>query len=96
MTVYLIATLTLVTWLRWQASRSIVQWGMGGLFNFGLFGFYMLGAYIAGFADGAGAAASIALGMAMLGVAALRAQSSALISARLSEDCSRYRDAWFC
>jgi branched-chain amino acid transport system permease protein len=85
MTVYLIATLTLVAMAALAGLALNLQWGMGGLVNFGLFGFYMLGAYIAGLLTVQGLPPLVALGVAMLGVAVLSAVS-ALISVRLSED----------
>jgi branched-chain amino acid transport system permease protein len=85
MIVYLIATLTVVAIAALAGLALNLQWGMGGLVNFGLFGFYMLGAYIAGLLTVQGVPPLLALMMAMLGVAALSAVS-ALISVRLTED----------
>ena len=85
MTVYLIATLTVVAIAALAGLALNLQWGMGALVNFGLFGFYMLGAYIAGLLTVQGLHPLVALVVAMLGVALLSA-ISALISVRLSED----------
>jgi branched-chain amino acid transport system permease protein len=85
MMVYLIATLTVVAIAALAGLALNLQWGMGGLVNFGLFGFYMLGAYIAGLLTVQGVPPLLALVAAMLGVAALSA-ISALISVRLSDD----------
>jgi len=85
MTVYLIATLTVVAIAALAGLALNLQWGMGGLVNFGLFGFYMLGAYVAGLLTVQGVPPLLALAAAMIGVAALSAVS-ALISVRLSED----------
>jgi branched-chain amino acid transport system permease protein len=85
MTVYLISTLTVVAIAALAGLALNLQWGMGGLVNFGLFGFYMLGAYIAGLLTVQGVPPVLALLVAMIGVAALSA-ASALISVRLSED----------
>jgi branched-chain amino acid transport system permease protein len=85
MTVYLIATLTVVAIAALAGLALNLQWGMGGLVNFGLFGFYMLGAYIAGLLTVQGLPSLVSLVIAMLSVAALSA-ISALITVRLSED----------
>lgn len=85
MTAYLIATLTVVAIGALAGLALNLQWGMGGLVNFGLFGFYMLGAYIAGLLTVQGVPPLAALAIAVAGVAALSA-ASALISVRLSED----------
>ncbi|MEH2509454.1 branched-chain amino acid transport system permease protein [Nitrobacteraceae bacterium AZCC 1564] len=85
MTVYLIATLTVVAIAALAGLALNLQWGMGGLVNFGLFGFYMLGAYIAGLLTVQGVPPLISLALAMAGVALVSA-ASALISVRLSED----------
>lgn len=85
MTAYLIATLAVVAIAALAGLALNLQWGMGGLVNFGLFGFYMLGAYIAGLLTVQGVPPLAALAAAMAGVAALSAAVS-LISLRLSED----------
>ena len=85
MTVYLIATLTVVAIAALAGLALNLQWGMGGLVNFGLFGFYMLGAYIAALLTVQGLPPLISLAAAMAGVALVSALS-ALISVRLSED----------
>jgi branched-chain amino acid transport system permease protein len=85
MMVYLIATLTVVAIAALAGLALNLQWGMGGLVNFGLFGFYMLGAYIAGLLTVHGVPPLLSLAVASLGVAALSALT-ALISVRLSED----------
>lgn len=85
MTVYLIATLTVVAIAALAGLALNLQWGMGGLVNFGLFGFYMLGAYIAGLLTVQGVPPLLSLVLAMAGVALVSA-ASALISVRLSED----------
>jgi branched-chain amino acid transport system permease protein len=85
MTVYLVATLTVVAISALAGLALNMQWGMGGLVNFGLFGFYMLGAYIAGLLTVAGLAPMASLAVAMVGVAVASA-IAALISVRLSDD----------
>ncbi|WP_262265863.1 branched-chain amino acid ABC transporter permease [Microvirga yunnanensis] len=85
MTAYLIATLTLVAITALTGLALNLQWGMGGLVNFGLFGFYMLGAYICGLLTVQGVPPLVSLVGAMVGVALLSALVS-LISVRLSED----------
>lgn len=85
MTAYLIATLTVVAIAALAGLALNLQWGMGGLVNFGLYGFYMLGAYISGLLTVQGWPPLLALALAMIGVAGLSAVS-ALISARLSDD----------
>jgi branched-chain amino acid transport system permease protein len=85
MIVYLVATLTVVAIAALVGLALNLQWGMGGLVNFGLFGFYMLGAYVAGLLTVQGVPPGLALLAAMAGVAAVSALS-ALISVRLSED----------
>lgn len=85
MTVYLVATLTLVAITALAGLALNLQWGMGGLVNFGLFGFYMLGAYLCGLLTVQGVPPLAALVAAMMGVAAVSALVS-LISVRLSED----------
>jgi ABC-type branched-subunit amino acid transport system permease subunit len=85
MTAYLIATLTLVAITALTGLALNLQWGMGGLVNFGLFGFYMLGAYICGLLTVQGVPPLVSLVSAMFGVALLSALVS-LISVRLTED----------
>ncbi|MBR1217738.1 branched-chain amino acid ABC transporter permease [Bradyrhizobium sp. U87765 SZCCT0131] len=85
MTAYLVATLTVVAIATLAGLALNLQWGLGGLVNFGLFGFYMLGAYIAALLTVQGVPPLLALAAAMAGVAAVSAASS-LISVRLSED----------
>ncbi len=85
MMVYLIATLTVVAIAALVGLALNLQWGIGGLVNFGLFGFYMLGAYIAALLTVQGFPPLVSLVAAMIGVAAVSAVS-ALISVRLSED----------
>jgi branched-chain amino acid transport system permease protein len=85
MMVYLIATLTVVAIAALVGLALNLQWGMGGLVNFGLFGFYMLGAYIAALLTVQGVPPLVSLAVAMIGVALVSAVS-ALITVRLSED----------
>lgn len=85
MMVYLIATLTVVAIAALVGLALNLQWGMGGLVNFGLFGFYMLGAYIAALLTVQGLPPLVSLAVAMIGVALVSAVS-ALITVRLSED----------
>jgi branched-chain amino acid transport system permease protein len=85
MTVYLIATLTVVAIAALAGLALNLQWGMGGVVNFGLFGFYMFGAYVCGLLTVQGVPPLVSLTAAMSGVAVLSALVS-LISVRLSED----------
>src|SRR5471032_2344142 len=62
-----------------------LQWGLGGLVNFGLFGFYMVAAYVCAIAVKAGVAPLIAMSLAML-VTAVLSGATSLIAVRLSED----------
>jgi branched-chain amino acid transport system permease protein len=85
MIVYLLATLTVVAIAALAGLALNLQWGMGGLVNFGLYGFYMLGAYISGLLTVQGLPPLVSLGVAMIGVSALSAVSG-LIAVRLSDD----------
>lgn len=85
MTAYLVATLSVVVILTLAGLALNVQWGMGGLVNFGLFGFYMLGAYVCALLTVNGVAPLAAMAAAVTATAALSALVS-LISVRLSED----------
>ncbi|GHD24654.1 branched-chain amino acid ABC transporter permease [Tianweitania populi] len=83
---YLIATLSVVVIFTLAGLALNLQWGMGGLVNFGLFGFYMLGAYICGLLVVRwGLNPLVAMTLAILTTAAISALVS-LISIRLSED----------
>ena len=62
-----------------------MQWGLGGLVNFGLFGFYMLGAYVCGVLSLWQVPPLAAMLAAVVVTAAVSAAVS-LISIRLSED----------
>lgn len=85
MTAYLIATLCVVIILTLAGLALNLQWGMGGLVNFGLFGFYMLGAYVCGLLVVQGVPPLAAMAAAIVATAAISALVS-LISIRLSED----------
>lgn len=85
MTAYLIATFCVVIIATIAGLALNLQWGMGGLVNFGLFGFYMLGAYIAALLTVAGVAPIVSMLIAMVATAMISALVS-LISIRLSED----------
>ncbi|MGQ3670942.1 branched-chain amino acid ABC transporter permease [Xanthobacter sp. TB0136] len=82
---YLVATLVLVAIATIAALALNLQWGLGGLVNFGLFGFYMLGAYVCGLLVVQGVPPLAAMAVAMLATAVVSAAVS-LISVRLSED----------
>lgn len=82
---YLLATATLVVIAAIAGLALNLQWGLGGLVNFGLFGFYMLGAYGCGLFSLWGAPPLLAMAGAIVLVAAASAATS-LISIRLSED----------
>lgn len=85
MTSYLVATLILVAISTLAALALNLQWGLGGLVNFGLFGFYMLGAYVCGLLTVSGVPPLAAMAGAIVVTAAASALVS-LISIRLSED----------
>lgn len=85
MIVYLTSTLILVILAAIAGLALNLQWGLGGLINFGLFGFYMLGAYVCGLLTVAGLSPWWAMIAAMLASAVVCALVS-LISIRLSED----------
>lgn len=85
MSAYLIATLCVVIILTLAGLALNLQWGMGGLVNFGLFGFYMLGAYVSGLLVVGGLPPLAAMAVAIVATAAVSAFVS-LISIRLSED----------
>ncbi len=85
MTAYLVATLCVVIITTMAGLALNLQWGMGGLVNFGLFGFYMLGAYICALLTVAGIPPVISMALAMVITAAVSALVS-LISIRLSDD----------
>lgn len=82
---YLLATCTLAVIAAIAGLALNLQWGLGGLVNFGLFGFYMLGAYACGLLSLWGAPPLAAMAGAIVVVAAASAATS-LISIRLSED----------
>ena len=85
MSLYLTSTLVLVILSAITGLALNLQWGLGGLINFGLFGFYMLSAYATGLLVHAGMTPVLA----MLAALALTALVSALVSQvaiRLSED----------
>ncbi|MFG1371289.1 branched-chain amino acid ABC transporter permease [Xanthobacter oligotrophicus] len=82
---YLVATLVLVAIATIAALALNLQWGLGGLVNFGLFGFYMLGAYVCALLDTQGVPPLAAMAAAILATAVVSAAVS-LISVRLSED----------
>ena len=83
---YLVATLCVVVIFTLAGLALNLQWGMGGLVNFGLFGFYMLGAYVCGLlVVRAGMNPLAAMALAIVATAAISALAS-LISIRLSED----------
>ncbi|WP_312526044.1 branched-chain amino acid ABC transporter permease [Comamonas sp.] len=85
MTSYLIATLVLVVIATLSGLALNLQWGLGGLVNFGLFGFYMLGAYACSLLEMQGVPPLTAMLLALLLTATASALVS-LISVRLSED----------
>jgi branched-chain amino acid transport system permease protein len=62
-----------------------MQWGLGGLVNFGLFGFYMLGAYVCGVLS-LWQVPPLAAMLAAIVVTAAVSAAVSLISIRLSED----------
>lgn len=85
MSLYLTSTLVLVILSAITGLALNLQWGLGGLINFGLFGFYMLAAYATGLLVHAGVQPLLAMLVAL----ALTALVSALVSQvaiRLSED----------
>ncbi|MFT4115254.1 branched-chain amino acid ABC transporter permease [Bradyrhizobium sp.] len=82
---YLVALLIVVVVAAIAGLALNLQWGLGGLVNFGLFGFYMLGAYICGILCWWHLPPLLAMLAAILGVTATSALVS-LISIRLSED----------
>jgi ABC-type branched-subunit amino acid transport system permease subunit len=82
---YLLATLVLVAIATIAGLALNLQWGLGGLVNFGLFGFYMLGAYVCALLDVRGVPPLAAMAAAIAVTAAVSAAVS-LISVRLSED----------
>jgi len=85
MTAYLVTILTFVAISAIAGLALNLQWGSGGLVNFGLAGFYALGAYACALLTVAG----LHWAFAMLAAAALCALASAavaLITKRLSED----------
>ncbi|WP_062227354.1 branched-chain amino acid ABC transporter permease [Aureimonas frigidaquae] len=83
---YLVATLCVVVIFTLAGLALNLQWGMGGLVNFGLFGFYMVGAYACGLlVVRAGLDPFLAMALAILATATISALVS-LISIRLSED----------
>lgn len=83
---YLVATLSVVVIFTLAGLALNLQWGMGGLVNFGLFGFYMLGAYICGLlVVRLGLNPLAAMAVSIIATAAVSAIVS-LISLRLSED----------
>lgn len=85
MTAYLIATLALVAISTIASLALNLQWGLGGLVNFGLFGFVMLGAYTCGLLNVAGWPPLLAMAAAIL-VTGLASATVSLISIRLSDD----------
>ena len=82
---YLVAVLIVAAIAAIAGLALNLQWGLGGLVNFGLFGFYMLGAYICGVLSWWQVPPLLAMLAAILAVALASALTS-LISIRLSED----------
>ncbi|OZI37849.1 branched-chain amino acid ABC transporter permease [Bordetella genomosp. 10] len=85
MTAYIISILTLVVLATMAGLALNLQWGLGGLVNFGLFGFYMLGAYTCALLTTHGVPPLLAMAAAM-GLTAAAGALVSLISVRLSED----------
>jgi len=85
MTLYLTSTLVLVALAAISGLALNLQWGLGGLINFGLFGFYMLAAYVCALLALAGVPPVLAM-LAAMAVTALVSGLVSLISIRLSED----------
>lgn len=85
MITYLLSILVLVSIAGIVALALNLQWGLGGLVNFGLFGFYMLGAYLCAVLTQLGWSPWLAALAALLGCALASALVS-LISVRLSDD----------
>lgn len=85
MTAYLITIFILMVLATLSGLALNLQWGLGGLVNFGLFGFYMLGAYVCALLSVQGVPPLPAMGIAIVATAVAGALVS-LISVRLSED----------
>lgn len=85
MTVYLITIFILVVIATIAGLALNLQWGLGGLVNFGLFGFYMLGAYTCALLVTHGVSPLLAM-MAAMALTAVAGAMVSLISVRLSED----------
>lgn len=85
MITYLFSILALVSIAGIVALALNLQWGLGGMVNFGLFGFYMLGAYLCALFVQAGGNPWLGVLLAVLGCAAASAAVS-LISIRLADD----------
>ncbi len=85
MLTYLIATLCVVIIMTLSGLALNLQWGFGGLVNFGLFGFYMIGAYVCGLLATDGIPPFAAMVVAIFTTAIVSGFVS-LISIRLSED----------
>lgn len=85
MNLYLTSTLILVALAAIGGLSLNIQWGLGGLINFGLFGFYMLGAYICALLTLSGVTPLLAMAIAVAITALISAMVS-FVSIRLSED----------
>lgn len=85
MTLYLTSTLVLVILAAISGLALNLQWGLGGLINFGLFGFYMLAAYTTGLLVHVGVPPLLAM-LASIALTALVSGLVSLITVRLSED----------
>lgn len=85
MITYLLSILVLVSIAAIVALALNLQWGLGGLVNFGLFGFYMLGAYLCAVLTQLGYSPWLGALAAVLGCALASAVVS-LISTRLADD----------
>jgi ABC-type branched-subunit amino acid transport system permease subunit len=85
MSLYLTSTLVLVILAAITGLALNLQWGLGGLINFGLFGFYMLAAYATGLLTHAGLPPLLAMAIS-LAITALVSALVSQIAIRLSED----------
>lgn len=82
---YLTSILSLVAIATLVGLALNLQWGLGGLVNFGLAGFYTVGAYVAALLALAGLPPLVAMAAAMVVTAALSAMVS-FVSLRLADD----------
>jgi len=82
---YLITIVTLIAIASLCGLALNLQWGLGGLVNFGLFGFYMVAAYVCAIAVKADVPPLLALLLAVV-VTAILSGATSLIAVRLSED----------